>query len=187
MTRLGTDADVCGASLFSDGATAKHVPLINLLGASVVCPPVMLEILDCRDHIITAGQQAVLQMGSVEKRKVDLFFIDGASNMQVVGAVPTLKLPTITCVHAAEHVVALVFSDITKIPAVQKLIRGSPVVAHRSPCSGQRSAAERGEPAIRKKQAGVTRGKAGSSVEAPGPKQPLNYIEAPSKKASSKI
>ena len=42
-------------------------------------------------------------------------------------------------------------------------------------------------PAIRKKQAGVTRGKAGSSVEAPEPKQPLNCIEAPSKKASSKI
>ena len=46
MTRLGTDADVYGVSLFSDGATVKHVPLINFLGASAVCPPVMLEILD---------------------------------------------------------------------------------------------------------------------------------------------
>ena len=29
MMRLGTDADVYGASLFSDGATVKHAPLLN--------------------------------------------------------------------------------------------------------------------------------------------------------------
>ena len=61
-----------------------------------------------------------------------------------------------------------------------------PFAIYRSPCSGQRSAAERGEPPIRKKQAGVTRGNAGSSVEGTRLKQPLNYIEAPSRKASSK-
>ena len=131
MSRLGTDADVYGVSLFSDGATVKHVPLLNFLGASALCPPVMLEILDCRDHITAGGKkdatyiadQTLHQIGSIDKSKVDLFFIDGASNMQVAGAVLTLKLPTITCVHAAEHVVALVFSDIAKIPAVQILIR----------------------------------------------------------------
>ena len=132
MSRLGKDADVYGASLFSDGATAKHVPLLNYLGASAVCPPVMLEILDCRDHMTAGGKkdapyianQTLTQIGAIGRSKVDLFFIDGASNMQVAGAILTLKVPTITCVHAAEHVAALVFSDIAKIPAVQKLIRG---------------------------------------------------------------
>ena len=132
MMRLGTDADVYGVLLFFDGATVKHVPLLNFLGASAVYPPVMLEILDCRDHMPAGGKkdapyiadQALHQIGSIGKSKVDLFFIDGASNMQMAGAVLTLKLPTITCVHAAEHVVALVFSDIAKIPVVQKLIRG---------------------------------------------------------------
>ena len=125
MSRLGKDADVYGVSLFSDGATVKHVPLLNYLGASAVCPPVMLEILDCRDHMTAGGKkdapyianQTLTQIGAIGRSKVDLFFIDGASNMQVAGAVLSLKVPTITCVHAAEHVVALVFSDIAKIPA----------------------------------------------------------------------
>ena len=52
----------------------------------------------------------------------------------------------------------------------------------------QASAAQRSEESRLSgiKQAGVTRGKAGSSVEASESKQPLNCIVAPSKKASSK-
>ena len=35
------------------------------------------------------------------------------------------KLPHITCVHAAELVVSLVFSDIAQLPVVKKLIKQS--------------------------------------------------------------
>ena len=59
------------------------------------------------------------------------------------------------------------------------------VNSDRSPCSGQRSAAERGEPAIRKSRR-ASRKKNVISVEGTLLKQALNYIEAPSKKASSK-
>ncbi|EJK71400.1 hypothetical protein THAOC_07167, partial [Thalassiosira oceanica] len=54
------------------------------------------------------------------KDKTDIVFFDGGSNMQLAGRIIAARYPRITVVHAAEHLLALVFSDIGKIPAVKQ-------------------------------------------------------------------
>jgi len=54
-----------------------------------------------------------------EKNKTDIVFFDGGSNMQLAGRIIEAIYPRVTVVHAAEHLLALVFSDMGKIPAVK--------------------------------------------------------------------
>ena len=57
LRKLKLDADIYGVQIMSDGATVKHIPLLNFLGASAVCPPVMLDIVDCRDQMTEGGKK----------------------------------------------------------------------------------------------------------------------------------
>jgi hypothetical protein len=52
------------------------------------------------------------------KRNTDLFF-NRASNVQKAGEVLTAKYPRAYCLHGGEHVVALFFSDVAKIPSIK--------------------------------------------------------------------
>jgi hypothetical protein len=56
------------------------------------------------------------------KNSVDLFYFDGASNVQKAGRILCAKYPRATCLHGAEHVVALFFSDILKIPKIKLFV-----------------------------------------------------------------
>lgn len=49
----------------------------------------------------------------------DLVLFDGAHNMQLNGEVIKVEYPCVTCLHAAEHGVALAFSDSAKIPLIK--------------------------------------------------------------------
>ena len=49
----------------------------------------------------------------------DLFFFDGARNMQLGGEVIKVEYPRVTCLHGCEHGVALAFSDWAKIPLIK--------------------------------------------------------------------
>ena len=49
-TALRTDSELCGLSVFGDGATMKNSPLVNVLGAGVNCPSGVLDIIDCTGH-----------------------------------------------------------------------------------------------------------------------------------------
>ncbi len=51
---------------------------------------------------------------------MDLLYFDGASN---VSQLLELIYPHVTCLHGAEHVVSLFFSDISKISAINALIK----------------------------------------------------------------
>ena len=56
------------------------------------------------------------------KNCVDLFYFDGASNVQKAGDILCAKYPRATCLHGAEHVVSLFFADISKIPQINCFI-----------------------------------------------------------------
>ena len=50
---------------------------------------------------------------------VDSFFFDGASNVQKAGEVLCITNPGASCLHGAEHVISLFFSDIAKCSQIK--------------------------------------------------------------------
>ena len=50
-----------------------------------------------------------------QKTLVDLFYFDGASNVQKAGRLLSVKYPRAVCLHGSEHVVSLFFSDFAKM------------------------------------------------------------------------
>ena len=57
------------------------------------------------------------------KDTTDVFFFDGASNVQKAGDILCAKYPRAHCLHGAEHVISLFFSDISKIEPIK--VRGN--------------------------------------------------------------
>ena len=49
----------------------------------------------------------------------DVFFFDGASNVQKAGEVLMAQFPHASCFHGGEHVVSLFFSSIGKVPQIR--------------------------------------------------------------------
>lgn len=121
--------DVWGLSWMGDGATVKRMPFINCLGMSGDSPPVVVGVNDCTDHMASGGKKdapylAELYQNYVEeydpmKKFSDIFFFDGASNVQKGGRILEAKYPRTYCLHAGEHVVSLFFSDVAKLPEVK--------------------------------------------------------------------
>ena len=50
---------------------------------------------------------------------MDVFNIDGASNVQKAGQVLMAKYPRTFCYHGGEHVVSLFFTSLSKIKPIQ--------------------------------------------------------------------
>ena len=130
---LLNQADTYGLTLYGDGATVKKMPLINILCAGVHNPAAVLEIVNCSVHLQTGGKKDASYIAKLfrphlaeldlHKTCVDLVYFDGASNVQKAGAILSAHYPRISCLHGAEHVVSLFFSDISKLPAVNTFIR----------------------------------------------------------------
>ena len=130
---------VMGTSWLGDGATIGKKPLVNIMGAAGGIPPVVVGIHDCTQQLVEGGKKDAryiselfkdhmeeLFEGSNEPEKLqlfkdttDVFFFDGASNVQKAGEVLTVHYPRAHCLHGVEHVMALFFSDIGKHPVVQ--------------------------------------------------------------------
>ena len=60
----------------------------------------------------------VIESFDVLKDKADVVFFDGGSNFQLAGRIIRARFPRITVVHGLEHVLSLVFVDISKIPLI---------------------------------------------------------------------
>ncbi len=127
---LMKDAEYFGISLFGDGATVRKSPLLNILGSSVYMPACCLEIVDCHDHMANGGKKDATFIANcflpyIEKCSkngknfVDLALFDGAANMQKAGDILGIYHKRITCIHGAEHVMSLYFSDLFKLPQIR--------------------------------------------------------------------
>ena len=88
--------------------------------------PAVAAIKDCTGHLSQAGKKDALFIADVfsklllefdaETNRVEIFYFDGASNVQKAGDLFGVKFPQY---HDREHVVALWFSDLVKIPEIK--------------------------------------------------------------------
>jgi hypothetical protein len=128
-TDLLAEEDTFGLQFVGDGATIKRMPLINVLGICGFSTPKVLSIHDCSDHLAGGGKKdapfvAQLFEGEVEqldpqKKLTNVFFFDGASNVQKAGEILEAINPGAYCLHGGEHVISLFFSDISKVKQIK--------------------------------------------------------------------
>ena len=128
-TLLLKEARVFGIAWMGDGATIARMPLVNVLAMCAAVPPVVISINDCTGHMSKGGKKDASYISKMfeedvceyddDKLFTDIFFFDGASNVQKAGRMLTVKYPRATCCHGGEHVLALFFSDLAKHPIVK--------------------------------------------------------------------
>lgn len=92
-------------------------------------PPTVVAINDCTDHMADGGKKDAAYIAEMFRSNVDqydknklltdLFFFDGASNVQKASQILTGKYPRATCCRGGEHVLALFFEDLAKLPVVK--------------------------------------------------------------------
>ena len=115
------------------GLLWKRCHSLKFLCAGVFNPAAVLEIVNCTSHLQTGGKKDASYIAGLflphlndldpQKSLVDLLYFDGASNVQKAGSIIGAIYPRVTCLHGAEHVVSLFFSDISKISSIQDFIR----------------------------------------------------------------
>ncbi len=105
------------------------MPLLNILAMCGNVPPTTIAINDCTSHMQMGGKKDASYIASLFEMKVaeydpdnlftDVFYFDGASNVQKAGEVLMAKFPHSYCFHGGEHVVSLFFSSIAKLEPIK--------------------------------------------------------------------
>jgi hypothetical protein len=118
------DKEIFGLGFYCDGATIKKTPLYNFLACGAHMPHAVLEIKDCSHQMAIGGSKDAKFISDVMIKHInhldpyqiatDIVLFDGASNVQKAGRILENHYPRVTCVHGAEHVVSLFFSDVAK-------------------------------------------------------------------------
>jgi len=127
--KLLKEARVFGLAFLGDGATIKRMPLMNVLAMTATVTPMTIAIQDCSSHMEEGGKKDAVYVASLFEEKVaefdprnqltDVFFFDGASNVQKAGEVLMAKYPRSFSFHGGEHVVSLFFSSIAKLKPIK--------------------------------------------------------------------
>jgi hypothetical protein len=124
---LKKEVDIFGLSYYGDGATVKKKPLINILASGAYLHTAVLEIVDCTLHMERGGKKDARHIASLFRPHIDKFesefpnsvdyvTFDGAGSVQKAGDILAAHYPRIVVTHGAEHVVALYFDDMFKLP-----------------------------------------------------------------------
>ena len=103
--------------------------LFNVMVLNSNLYPVVTAIGDCTGHLSKDGKKDALFIAGVfsgllldfdaEANCVDIFYFDGALNVQKAGAVVEARFPRTVTYHGGKHSVALWFSDLAKIPEIK--------------------------------------------------------------------
>jgi hypothetical protein len=122
-------AKVFGLAFLRDGATIHQMALMNILAISSAFPPMTISIQDCTKHMAEGRKKDALYIADLFDKKMmeynplktctDVFYFDGASNVQKAGEVLRARFPCSFCFHGGKHVVSLFFSSIAKIKPVK--------------------------------------------------------------------
>ena len=89
--------------------------LVFLWRLSLSCLSINLSTYNSSDKdapFITSLFETRLSVLDKHKTLVDLFYFNGATNMQKAGRILSVKYSHAVCLHGAEHVVSLFFSDL---------------------------------------------------------------------------
>ena len=116
-------------AFMGNGATIHCMPLMNILAMSGVTLPITVLIQDCSKHMLEGGKKDALYIADLFKEKVleydpqriytDVFYFDGASNVQKASDVLMDRFPWSFNFHGGEQVVSLFFSLIAKMKPVK--------------------------------------------------------------------
>jgi hypothetical protein len=100
-----------------------------ILAMSGAFLPMTISIQDCTKHMAEGGKKDALYIANLYDEKVmeydplkictDVFYFDGASNIQKAGKVLMARFPCSFCFHRGKHAVSLFFSSIPKIKPVK--------------------------------------------------------------------
>jgi len=92
--KLLIQSDIFGLTFYGDGATVKGMPLINILASGAYNTTAVLEICDCSEQMENGGTKNATYIADLflphcqrldpKGSKTDLFYFDGASNVQNV-------------------------------------------------------------------------------------------------------
>jgi hypothetical protein len=103
--------------------------LMNILTMSDAFPPMAISILDCTKHMAERGKKDALYIANLFDKKVmeynplktctDVFYFDGAYNVQKAGEVLMARFPCSFCFHEDKHILSLFFFSIAKIKPVK--------------------------------------------------------------------
>jgi hypothetical protein len=120
---------VFGLAFLGNGAIIHQMALINILAMSGATPPMTISVQDCTKHMAEGRKKDVSYIADLFEEKVmeydpmntctDVFYFDGASNVQKAGEVLMARFPCSFCFHGSEHVVSLFFLSIAKIKPVK--------------------------------------------------------------------
>ncbi len=88
------NAEIYGISWLGNGATIKHMPLLNIIAFCGDSSPMVVSILDCTNYMSNGGKKFIMLHLKEKVKEVhglglftDCFFFDGASNVQKAGAI----------------------------------------------------------------------------------------------------
>jgi hypothetical protein len=120
---------VFGLAFLGDGATIHQMAIINIFAMSGATPPMTISVQDCTKHMSEGGKKDASYIADLFEEKVmeydpmktctDVFYFDGASNVQKAGEVLMARFPCSFCFHGGEHVVSLFVLSIAKIKPVK--------------------------------------------------------------------
>ena len=93
------------------------------------CFPIVSCVHDCSDHLAEGGSKNCTYIADVFTEMVhlydpkatdtDVFYFDGAANVQKAGKILEARFPRTTCLYGGEHALALWFSKVAKIPVIR--------------------------------------------------------------------
>jgi hypothetical protein len=128
-TELLKGAKVFGFAWMGNGATIHKMPLMNILALNGTTASMTILIHNCTKYMEEGGKKDVQYIAELFEGKVlefnpqllytDVFYFDGASNVQKAGEILMAKFPPFFCFHGGEHVVSLFFLSIAKIKSVK--------------------------------------------------------------------
>ena len=128
---LLTDAEIYGLQAYGDGATITKTSYCSAFACSPNNPACCLELHDCTPHLESGGTKDAEYIAYIFEEHMDnldpngilfdLMMFDGGSNFQKAAAALIARNPRMSVIHGAEHVLALLFSDLAKEPLVKLL------------------------------------------------------------------
>ena len=98
---------------------------MNVLAMTAKVSPMTIAIQDCSSHMEEGEKKDTVYVALLFEEKVaefdptDVFFFDGASNVQKAGEVLMEKYPRSYSFHGGEHMVSLFFSSIAKLKPIK--------------------------------------------------------------------
>ena len=129
-----------GYTGMGDGATVGGMPLANEMWMAGDCPPIPFGVHDCTAHMAAGGKKDAefianqfipmaeeLDPDNAEGL-IDIFYFDGASNVQKAGRILNEKYPTSHTLHGIEHVFSLFFDDMAKLKPIKVCFASSSIL-----------------------------------------------------------